>query len=169
MDIQYQPNFQGKYIVKGSVKTVDNFNLLLQKKMQSQNQNVRKCWALDGELLIPRFDSDQPYMEVLTATNEDADKLGTYSANRMIKMAENGLDAMVQKLRSVHLKYFKAKEKGPQALNEFLFDKFTEGREVVNNIFGAEASKSIKSIDAEEAIEALKNNKFDITNGKILK
>lgn len=186
MQIQnnYSPNFQSKYIVKGSLKAVNEFsnliydNHFIEKENYINLRNPDKFWGWEELVLIPKFSPKQNYAESLHSTNKDADVIRKFIAQKVDEDEKTPLrksqdlyqyaNELEKRLR-IRLKGFEeAENNGRDSLCDFMIDKYLEGRRLVAKIFGTEEAKKIKSIRAEDAIEAIKKDKFDFVEGKIL-
>lgn len=180
-----QTNFQGKYIVKGSVKSVEKFGRLMHSHYVDDTYgyvNLRhpdKFWGWEEEVLIPKFDDAQKYTESLHATNDEADILRDFRKNKFESNEAQELknskdiyeyaDILETRLFNRLRGYFVAMAECENNFCDFMIDRFVEGRKIVNEIFGTGTSKTIKSINADDAIEAMYHGNFDVVNGEILK
>ena len=64
--------------------------------------------------------------------------------------------------------YKDAAASGKDSLCDFMIDRYLDGRKKVAEIFGVEEAKKLKSVKAEDAIEAIKQGKFDFVEGSII-
>ena len=186
MQIQnnYSPNFQGKYIVKGSLEAVNKFsnliydNHFIEKENYINLKNPDKFWGWEELVLIPKFSPKQNYAESLHSTNKEADVVREFITKKVDEDENTPLRKSqdlyqyakeLEKRLRMRLKGFKeAENNGRDSLCDFMIDKYLEGRKRVAEIFGAEEAKKIKSIKAEDAIEAIEKGKFDFVEGNIL-
>lgn len=186
MQIQnnYSPNFQGKYIVKGGLKAVNKFSELIYDNHFIDNHNYinlktpDKFWGWEELTLIPKFSERQNYAESLHATNDDADVIRKFIAkkiaedeNKPLRRAKNIFQyakELETRLRIRLQGYKDAAASGKDSLCDFMIDRYLDGRKKVVEIFGVEEAKKLKSVRAEDAIEAIKQGKFDFVEGSIL-
>lgn len=186
MQIQnnYSQNFQGKYIVKGSLKAVNKFSDLMYDNHFIDNHNYinlrtpDKFWGWEELTLIPKFSERQNYAESLQATNNDADVIRKFitkrieeDENKPLRKAQDIFqyaDELEKRLRIRLQGYKDAAACGKDSLCDFMIDRYLDGRKKVAEIFGVEEAKKIKTVKAEDAIEAIKQGKFDFVEGNIL-
>ena len=64
--------------------------------------------------------------------------------------------------------YFRTQFESVNSFCDFMIDRFVEGRRHLAEVMGYDVANDIKTIHAKDAIQAIKENKFDFVEGKIL-
>lgn len=176
-------NFKGRYIVKGDIKSIEKFSKLIHANYIDDScgfvnlKNPDKFWGWEEEVLIPKFTHNQDYAESLHATNDDADIVRAYRHKKFEKEEKSSekykdiyeyTNVLEQKQVAKLSEYFRAQFEGINSFCDFMIDKFVEGRRHLAEVMGYDVANDIKTIHAKDAIQAIKENRFDFVEGEIL-
>ena len=176
-------NFSGRYIVKGDIKSIEKFSKLIHSNHIDDScgfvnlKNPDKFWGWEEEVLIPKFSTNQDYAESLHATNDDADIVRAYRRKKFEKEEKYSerykdiyeyTNALEQKQVAKLSEYFRAQFEGISSFCDFMIDRFVEGRRHLAEVMGYDVANDIKTVQAKNAIQAIKENRVDFVEGEIL-
>ena len=175
--------FNGHYIIKGDIKSIEKFSKLVHANYIDDSygfvnlKNPDKFWGWEEEVLIPKFTRNQDYAESLHVTNDDADIVRAYRSKKFadeekslnkFKDIYEYADALEKKQVEKLSEYFRAQFEGVSSFCDFMIDRFVDGRRHLADVMGFDVANDIKTVNAKDAIQAIKENRFDFVEGKII-
>ena len=160
---QPRTNFKGRYIISGSLKAVAEFERIAPKEFSIIKNDHRYL------RLTPTFlDDNVVGAETLCMSGKDAIYFWYHSFTKYGPNFDNVYCQHSACSEKTLTKYWMAKERGDRntEVNLFLWG-FKKGRKLVSEIFGND--EKIKTVRADDAINAAQKGKFDFETGEILK